>query len=196
MPDLDPSLPTAPTVITAPNGEPLLLWRGESSGELYETFDRRKTTAGVGFFFAEDYQQAAFYAGRGTAPRGFHLKAANLLDLMDPYDPAVRAFVTEFQDEFDEWVDRYSGEPMSAFDFLDAGSLYDYEGTGSGTRWNALFRLAESQGYDAVVVRDQTDGVDAPVWVVFEPGQVVHVPHATPALAASAQTPRRYAMGR
>lgn len=182
-------------LVAGPDGQPLLLWRGESSGVLYDTFDRRQTNAGVGFFFAEDQRQAAFYAGLGSAPRAFHLKAANVLDLLDPYDPSVRPFVQAFAEEFDEWVDRYSGEPMDVFSYLEAGALYDYEGTGRGTRWNALFRLAEAEGYDAVVVRDQTDGVDAPVWVVFQPEQIVHVPHATPRLAPEAPEPRRRAPG-
>lgn len=191
-----PSSPAAtpspsPALITDREGQPLLVWRGESSGTLYDTFDRRQTNAGVGFFFAEDHRQAAFYAGMGTAPRAFHLKASNVLDLLDPYDASVRPFVQAFAEEFDEWVDRYSGEPMDVFSYLDAGALYDYEGTGSGTRWNALFRLAEAEGYDAVVVRDQTDGVDAPVWVVFNPDQIVHVPGATPRPDHEAPPPRR-----
>lgn len=186
---------SAPEPVIDRDGQPLLVWRGESRGVLYDTFDRRKTNAGVGFFFAEDYQQAAFYAGMDTQPRGFHLHASNVLDLIDPYDPAVRAFVKEFAAEYDEWVDRTSGEPMDVQSFLESGSLYDYEGTGSAGRWNALFRLAENHGYDAVVVRDQTDGVDAPVWVVFEPSQIVHVPDAVYRPGPDATPARRKSPG-
>lgn len=164
--------PATTSCILDRNGEPLLVHRGESSGTLFEDFDLRKTRAGVGFFFAEDVVQARGYAGRGTDPRSFYLSSNKKLDLLDPYRPALREFLAEYGETFDEWIDRYSGEAIDPATLIESGSLYDYEGTGSGTRWNALFSLARAQGYDAVTVLDVTDGVQAPIWVVFSPEQI------------------------
>jgi hypothetical protein len=165
----------ANSVILDHDGEPQVFWRGEKSGEAFATFDVRKTDAGVGFFFATAKEHADSYAGAGSLARAFHLKANNLLDLRDPYTRANIAFIREYAAEFDDWIDRESGEPMDAATFIDAGSLYAYEGTGSGTRWNRLFSFAQEQGFDAVLVGDVTDGVREPVIVVFDNEQVVFV---------------------
>lgn len=153
-------------------GKPLVVYRGESTGNLFEKFDLRQTNAGVGFFFAEDRAEAEGYAKTSADVREFYLRGEKVLDLTDPYSPKNRAFLDTYRNEFDEWIDRYSGEEISPESMLEAGSVYDYEGTGSGRRWNRLFTTAEGMGYDAVRVIDATDGVTAPVWVVFEPTQI------------------------
>lgn len=173
------------------------VWRGENGGELFEQFDNDKTRCGVGFFFAVREDHAASYAGCGTQPRAFVLDPGNALDLRDPYhaqrDPAVAAVLNEVRAAYDDWTDRVSGEPMDLADFLEAGDLYNYEGTGTGERWNQLFAEARGAGFDSVLVRDQTDGVhgdDALVWVVFEPRQIhFQAPAATP--VANTPPPRR-----
>lgn len=143
---------------------------------MFETFDAGKTRQGM-FFFAEDRRQAEFYAGHGSQPRAFHLRAGKVLELVDLWAPArideTIRFLGAFGEEYDEWIDRGSGEPTDAGTLIESGSLYDYEGTGSGGRWTTLFRLAAAHGYDAVHVMDATDGVVAPVWVVFRPEQIV-----------------------
>lgn len=156
------------------DGDPLTLWRGESSGIHYQTFDMSKTNCQSGFFFAEVKQQADQYAGRGTQTRAFHLGAFKTLDLTDAYAPGAREFLSEYAKEFDEWIDRFSGEECDVHGLIEGGYLYDYEGNGSGERWNYLFRFANGMGYDAVRVLDATDGITAPVWVAFEPEQVIH----------------------
>lgn len=162
-------------------GETLVVWRGESNGQMFDRFDMQKTRAGVGFFFAEDKTQADWYAGRGTQARAFTLMADRVLDLTDPYTRANHTFIAKYAREFDDWIDRSTGEPMHAAEFLDAGSLYSYEGGGDAHRWNALFSYAWSQGHDAVRVLDSTDGgFQRPVWVVRDPEQIVfHVPSTT-----------------
>lgn len=159
------------------------VWRGESSGELFETFDLGQTQAGVGFFFALSHAHAQFYAGHGTQPRPFVLDPGQTLDVCDPIrawrDPQARAVLEEVQGLFDDWVCRRSGEERDLVSYLEAGDLYDYEGTGSGQRWNALFKTAHAFGYDSVCVRDYTDGVageESVVWVVFDPARI----HADP----------------
>lgn len=175
-----------PPVLNGP--VPLQVWRGESGGELFDVFDLSQTNVGIGFFFAERQDHAQMYAGRGTSARAFHLGASRVLDLTDPYGRHLQSFLAEFAAEFDSWVDRYSGEPVSVHECLDGGSLYDYEGTGSGERWNALFRCAWSAGYDAVRVLDATDGVDlGVVWVVSAAHQITFVPSA---VAEEVGTPR------
>ena len=175
------------------------VWRGESGGELFEVFDNAKTRHGVGFFFAQMKEQAQLYAAPGTQPRSFALDPGDVLDLRDPCRPGLPARAAQVlaavRAEFDEWVDRYSGEPMDLTDFLEAGTLYDYEGTGSGSRWNCLFQEAASAGFDSVVVRDQTDGVsgdDAVVWVVFDPARIHALADPGEVLATTpAPVPRR-----
>lgn len=156
------------------DGSPQVVYRGESGGELFNRFDHRKTYKGVGFFFAASKEHAHFYAGRGTSPREFYLRVENLLDLTDPYVPHNRTFLKRYEELFDEWVDRHSGEPTTPHDLLAAGDLYGYEGTGSGTRWNVLFQFAEEMGYDGVKVLDSTDAgpPDTPVFVVFHPSHI------------------------
>lgn len=171
-----------------------MVWRGESGGELFDTFDLNHTNAGVGFFFAEDRSHAQTYAGHGTEPRSFTLRADRVLDLTDPYrpDPAVRAFLHDYANQFEEWVDRGDGEPRDVFSFLEGGSLYDYEGTGSGTRWNALFREAWDAGFDAVRVLDSTDGAFlSAVWVVKDPLQIVFQANESSEPAVGAPRRRR-----
>jgi hypothetical protein len=157
------------------------VWRGENGGEMFEQFDQAKTRHGVGFFFAVREDHAAGYAGCGTTPRKFALDPGLCLDLRDPHarclrqNPKAAQVLSDLRQAFDDWTDRRSGEPMDLTDFLEAGSLYDYEGTGSGTRWNQLFIEARSAGFDSVLVRDETDGVhgeDAQVWVVFDPSRI------------------------
>ena len=183
----------APTAV--PDDWPRV-WRGESSGEAFERFDLGKTRHGVGFFFAQRHEQAEFYAGRGSAPRAFALDPGRTLELLnlDPVRPPIdaAAVLDELRSEFDEWIERRSGEPMDVWEFLESGSLYDYEGTGSGERWNRLFALARAHGFDSVKVLDQTDGVqgeDAVVWVVFDPDRIHALPCPVP--AARPMAPRR-----
>lgn len=173
--------PAALAPIESEPGTPLVVWRGESSGFLFDEFDMDKTRARSGFFFAEDRHQAEWYAGAGTRARAFHLKASRVLDLRDPTalikDSSFLTFLANYQAFFDEWVDRGSGEALDVLTAIEAGSLYDYEGDGSGERWHALFRCARNHGYDAVVAPDSTDGSTEPVWVVFAPHQIERAAH-------------------
>lgn len=146
-----------------------VLYRGERDGEL-------RAENGHPFFFAEDHGQAKLYAGR-TDPLACVLSVRRLLDLtqIDYRDSEMRALVDAVTQEFDEWIDRYSGEPRTLLEFLETGSLYDYEGTGSGTRWNKLFNIAFNMGYDTVRVLDCTDGTNhraTPVWAVKSRQQI------------------------
>lgn len=153
------------------------VWRGESSGILFEQFDLAKTNARCGFFFAQDHEHAQGYAGRGTTPRPFVLDVGKVLDLRDPYgawikNPEARQVIQDLRDDYDEWVDPTSGEPMEPCDFMEAGDLYNYD---LGQRWNRLFVLASLHGYDSVVIHDATDGCGSGLgttWVVFDPSRI------------------------
>lgn len=184
------------TPILDQHGQPRVVWRGETSGEMFDTFDLARTMHGSGFFFAENRDHAVLYAKDGTEPRAFELRAQRVLDLTDPYARSVRAFCDALRAEFDEWTDRYSGEPMALEDFLESGALYDYEGTGSGGRWHRLFRMAWAEGYDAVAVLDATDGVPlSTVWVVAQPEQIRPAAISTQAPAAAQERRRMRARG-
>lgn len=164
---------TAPYLLDE-DGDPQVFWRGEGSGIHFNEFELAKTDCGVGFFFAEVKQQADQYAGRGSEARAFHLCSRNTLDLTDAYAKEADDFIQSYASEYDEWIDRRSGEKEDVHALIECGYLYDYEGDGSGSRWNHLFRMASGMGYDAVRVLDATDGITAPVCVVFDPKQVIH----------------------
>ena len=169
------------------------VWRGESGGELFDTFENGKTRHGIGFFFAQSHEHATYYAGFDTQPRPFVLDPGNVLDLLDPHglhlkNSQAQAVLNGVRQAFDEWIDRSSGEERDLTDFLEAGDLYDYEGTGSAERWNTLFVEARAAGYNSVKVRDYTDGVtgdDAIVWVVFDPSRIHHAIAPQPSVVSA-----------
>lgn len=165
---------TAP-YLTDDAGLPQTFWRGETSGIHYQQFDLSKTDYAVGFFFAEEKEQADQYAGRGTHARPFHLCARNTLDLIDVYSPQAMEFIQDYAAKFESWIDRETGEDEDVFMLFQCGYLYDYEGDSSEERWNYVFKLAKEMGYDAVRVLDATAGLTAPVCVVFNPEQVIHL---------------------
>lgn len=159
-------------------GRPLLLWHGDIEyGVRDRILDREADGFPVdGVFFAEVPEQADWYDFASRAklpggPRAFYVRAANLLDLTRQGAREL-AFVNTFRQEFDEWVERQSGEAVDVQDLIDSGYLYDYEGDGTARRWNALFRLARNQGFDAVRILDATDGYTAPIVVSFDPRQI------------------------
>lgn len=150
-----------------------VVFRGEPGNRLRELGDWQRP-----WFFTESYPQAKLYAGnqRWPDPRdepiACVLAGRTVLNLTapDPADVRHRAIVNALMSEFDDWTCRVSGEPRDAWSFLEAGDLYDYEGTGSGERWNALFRIAFEHA-DAVRVLDMTDGTKGqpvPVWVTHQ----------------------------
>lgn len=173
---MTPEQPSSlPFVLDPRTQAPLTVYRGERSGE-HDAFRRDWDQSRSGFFFAEDLPLAQGYDLAKIGVRAFHLHAGRVLDLTtDPWNLSntnLRRFLQAFRSEFDEWIDRSSGEPCDLETYLETGTLYHYE-PGTAHRWNALFEFAESQGYDAVVALDSTDGVDlARVWVVFHPDQI------------------------
>lgn len=142
-----------------------LLFRGEPDGKLREHGNWLRP-----WFFAECLVHAERYAGLGTEPVVCRVVAEKVLDLtdLDALSLETRLTIEAYAAEFDDWTCRYSGEPRDVWSFLEGGDLYDYEGTGSGHRWYALFRWM-LDSHDAVRVLDRTDGNDGqavPVWVV------------------------------
>lgn len=147
-----------------------VVFRGEKTGNLRETGGFLRP-----YFFAEQLSQAELYAGKGTHPVACKING-RILDLTDiesmPSDSDAAQVIQALREEYDDWTDRYSGEPCDAAELIQAGTLYDYEGTGSADRWNTLFRIAiESFGFDAVRTLDRTDGtngIETPIWVTFD----------------------------
>lgn len=144
------------------------VWRGERGGAL-----RTNVTDLYPCFFAEARGHAELYGGPARDVHCCVIQAERVLDLtdIDYRDPAHKALLAALEDRFEDWIDRTSGQSMAPADFLEAGTLYGYEGTGSGTRWHAMFDLAFDMGFDAVRALDSTDfhppeGGPAVVWVV------------------------------
>ncbi len=144
-----------------------VLFRGERDGVLRARGDWMRP-----YFFAEKFEHAKRYAGPRTEPIACTLQCARMLDLTepDPRNPDHRRLIEAFAAEYEDWTCRYSGEPRDAWDYISSGDLYDYEGTGSGGRWNKLFRMALDE-FDAIRILDCTDGSAGqavPVWVTIE----------------------------
>lgn len=143
-----------------------ILFRGERDGVL-----RANGSWMQPYFFAEKIAHAKRYAGHNTEPIACRLQCERILDLTEPdrRNPDHSRIIGAFAAEYDDWTCRYSGEPREAWNFIETGDLYDYEGTGSGERWNKLFRWALDE-FDAVRILDRTDGNDGeavPVWVTI-----------------------------
>ena len=151
------------------NGEPMVVYHG---GEVESEFSPTKSRRGF-FFFAQDKGAAEYYASsfRSRLVEAF-LSSPNILDLMNPYSVENKDFMSEYAEYYDEWVDRASGEKTSPQELIDAGTLWDYEGSGSGNRWYDLFALAKTMGYDGVKVNDITIRSEEPTYVVFSPTQI------------------------
>lgn len=152
-----------------------VVFRGERDGVLREQDGWLNP-----HFFAERFDQAALYAGRGTQPIACVIRGQRVLDLTTPdvRNKDHAALCQLLMAEHDEWICRYSGEPRDVWSYLEAGDLYDYEGTGSGNRWKSLFRLAlDELEFDAVRIMDATDGtngVPTPIWVTQKRENIRH----------------------
>jgi hypothetical protein len=167
-------------VLTGLDGEPLTVLRGEKSGVDFETFELQKTHSRAGFFFTTCPHLAQSYGA--SLVRRFHLRARKTLDLREInwLCPETRAVLQTLEDNWDEWIDRYSGEPTSPGRLIEAACLYDYEGTGSGKRWHDLFRCARLHDFDCVRLFDHTDKVSqeegAPeILVVYQDDQIERI---------------------
>lgn len=161
--------------ISDENGQPLRLFRGESSGELRD-FDRDKTNE-RGFFFTPDRDIASVYA-RGNEPNEYNLKGKRILDLTQDTPEAInfiREWASGWDDEYD-WIDRQSGEPADPVEVVQSGLLFDWEGDWSGRKWKDLQSTAEHCGFDAVVLPDYDSQKGMfPSVVVFRPEQIVRI---------------------
>ena len=149
----------------------LVVFRGEREGVL-------KASGGnaAPYFFAERYDQAELYAGRGTEPLMCVIQGASALDLTEPSrsNPVHVAIVEELKARYDDWTCRYSGQPRDAWSYIEEGDLYDYEGTGLGGRWRSLWSIALDR-FDALRVLDRTDGTNGQacaVWVTPDPANI------------------------
>lgn len=138
--------------------------RGEKSGVL-----RRTDLASSPLFFTENLDHAKLYAGAGTKPIACVIQGRRVLDITQPdfNNTDHRDVVTALLDRFDDWTCRQSGEERDPWSYLEGGDLYDYEGTGSGQRWRAVFDIAFNLGFDAVRITDCTDGTSQQPSVVW-----------------------------
>jgi len=155
------------------NGKPLAVYRGEGSGEDFTVFDRRMTREKA-FFFTPDRDIASTYAAKNnwsmTEPRSFYLKAEKLFD---PRSKEGRAFIREWAKNWDEWIDRQSGEDIDPVDAVLEGRLFDYEGDWSAERWRDLQASIEAAGYDGARLPDwDNDRGTFDAIIVFRPEQI------------------------
>lgn len=152
-----------------------VIFRGEKDGEL-------RQLGGIHhpWFFTERPDHALLYSGknnRGIPHKPIAYRLANdgstkVLDLTNlrptnkDHIRLLELLTEEFRSE--GWVCRYTGEEREAYSFIEGGDLYDYEGTGTGERWNRLFEIAFSEmEFDAVRLPDRTDGTQGAASIVW-----------------------------
>jgi len=157
-------------------GYTLETWRGETNEEDHSDFSRRRET---GIFTSQNKDFAAQYAthagsrkSRGE-PRRFYVKANRILDLESP-DRAAHQWMDEWGKNWadDGWIDRGSGEEVEVSDLIAGGTLYDYEGDWSGTRWSDLQKSARADGYDVLIAPDAGDGDDTTSTIILNPKHI------------------------
>ena len=150
-------------------GKPLVVYRGDKyADEITEYLDDKRREFGI--FLTPEKSIASIYA-HGAEPRAFYVSAEKVLDLRQD-TRAARKWVAEWAAEFDEWIDRRSGEDVDPFDEVQGGRLFDYEGDWSGRRWRSIQRTASADGYDAVWLLDHSNDGPFDSLVVFRPTQI------------------------
>lgn len=135
-------------------------WRGEGSGIPHTNFSGRREP---GIFTSQDKDFASEYANgeyRSSEKvlRRFYVKADRVLSLTNP-DLKTLDWIRKWGEGWDDWTDRYSGEPSSAYDQIVSGGLFDYEGDWSMRRWHSLQRSARGDGFDVIIVPDKSHSV-------------------------------------
>lgn len=131
-------------------GSPLVLYRGEQSGNYFSAFDRRRSRD-FGFFLTPDPAVASDYDRNGT-PRAFYVSAPRLLDLTVESREATE-FVARWAANWEDWIDTRSGEPAEPWAWVASGYLFDYEGNWSSERWRDL-QASIADDYDAAPLPD------------------------------------------
>lgn len=127
----------------------------------------RKERREHGIFTTPIKEVAAIYS-RDHDPRKFYIRAPQVLDLTkDTLENMM--WVKKWGEIWGPWNDRQTGESVDAWDVLEGGRLFDYEGTWSCERWTDIQATAESDGFDAVVLPDydRKSGI-FPSFVVFD----------------------------
>jgi len=90
------------------------------------------------------------------------VKADKVLDLQNPSLDGIR-WIQAWGENYDEWTDRYSGEPTTAYDSLMGGGLFDYEGDWSSRRWRDLQRTAKNEGFSVLIAPDSDRNTNEPI---------------------------------
>jgi hypothetical protein len=154
------------------DGNPLVVYRGESQGGDFSVFDIKKTRE-KSFFFTLDKHVAQDYA-RGQEPRSFYLSAEKVLDLTRRTKESID-FVKSWGKVWEEdgWVDRETGEEINPWDVVESGRMFDFEGDWSSRRWLDLQASIEVAGYDGAYLPDTHNGGQLmKSIVVFRPNQI------------------------
>lgn len=153
--------------VVNPDGSPMIVYRGDIHE--FEKFDRSKTREEA-FFFTPDKRVARIYA-RDREPRAYFLRAEKLIDLFSE-SHKVQKFILKWAEDFDDWIDRRSGEEIDPRDVVASGELFDFEGDWSSYRWRSLQRHIQNNGYDGAALPDIDGGQVFPSIVVFKPNQI------------------------
>jgi phage portal protein BeeE len=153
------------------DGNPLVVYRGESTGGDFNEFNREKTRENS-FFFTADKEIASKYAS-DKQPREFYLSSERFIDLTQ--GKQGEEFIREWAKVYDDegWIDRETGEEIDPVEFVQSGRLFDYEGDWSGNRWKDLQATIEADGYQGARLPDYDNdsGLFSAI-VVFKPTSI------------------------
>ncbi len=150
-------------------GNPLVVYRGDADPHFHK-FDRSKIRENA-FFFTPDKAIAKIYS-RHEEPREYYLSANKVLNLFSD-DQKTEKFIRCWAENFDEWIDRQSGEEIDPVQAVQDGQLFDYEGDWSGERWLDLQATIEDAGYDGAILPDYDSATGVfPSFIVFRPNQI------------------------
>ena len=145
------------------DGSPMVVYRGDKN--TVDSFDPNQRRE-PGQFFCLEPDRAAFYG----APHAYVLQASNVLDLRDVYGQWRRGGkVTEivnslYADHYEGDENPESGEPYSVSDVITAieeGFLWKMDGLGGWkmNAWRNLQEIVSSEGFDALMVYDDGEGI-------------------------------------
>lgn len=152
-------------------GSPLIVYRGDK--EPVDSFDPNKRRE-PGQFFCMEPERAAFYGD----PCAYVLHAENVLDLREVYvqwrkgGPVTDIVDSLHADYYEGNQDPESGEDYSVSDVITAieeGYLWRTDGLGGWKMdaWRDLQRIALQDGFDAILVHDDGEGVGKGLDVVI-----------------------------
>ena len=137
--------------LASARGYTIETYRGDADADEIHVYTRKERVE-HGLFTTPVLEAAKIYA-RDNNPRKFYVRAPKLLDLTkDTLENMM--WVKKWGETWEPWRDPGTGEAVDAWDILEGGRMFDYEGNWSRERWIDIQATAQSEGFDAIVLPD------------------------------------------